>query len=201
MRSDSSYVRELSAPVLRRVLAIRLETPVPMLLRAAAVVVSMFLFGCRASTTGTLRASDIEVTEAQVTAVLVHLKVKRAQDPLVSVYGRHSDVDFSSSLLTLLRRRSETRPPLDAIFTFTDKEGLTFAVATHAVTTLVSAYGSRGVRAYQFWQKVGERNVKFTEGFLLTKRCCSSFGLSLLFLSSRSSCRRRVEGIKVNYIE
>jgi hypothetical protein len=33
-----------------------------------------------------------------------------------------------------------------------------------AVTLALATYGSRGVRAYQFWQKVGERNVRFTEG-------------------------------------
>jgi integrase len=129
----------LSAPMMRRVLAFGLETPVPMLLRAAALVVFMFLFGCRASTTVALRASDFEITDAQVTVVLVHRKGKRTQDPLVLVYGRHPDVDFLNSPLALLHRWSETRPLSDAFFALAEEEGLVAAVATHAVTALMSA--------------------------------------------------------------
>jgi hypothetical protein len=73
----------LPAPVLRPVLSLGLETPVLTIVRAAATVLVMFLFGCRAPTAVSLRESDIEVTDARVTAVLMHHKGKRAQEPLV----------------------------------------------------------------------------------------------------------------------
>jgi hypothetical protein len=71
----------LPAAVMRRILVLGLETPVPTLVRDAPFVLFMFLFGCRASTAVSVRGSDLEVTDARLTAVLVHRKGKRTQDP------------------------------------------------------------------------------------------------------------------------
>jgi integrase len=107
----------LSGQIMRRVVVqLGLATPVPTSVRAAAMVVFMFVFGCRASTAMGLRGSDIEVTEETVTAVLVHRKGKRTQDPLVLDYARNPTVAFAGSPLALLRRWADLRPTTDAFF-------------------------------------------------------------------------------------
>jgi site-specific recombinase XerD len=66
---------------MRRVLSLGLETHVPTLIRIAAMVMFMFLFGCQESTAVSLRDSDLTVTDERVTAVLVQRKGKRTQGP------------------------------------------------------------------------------------------------------------------------
>jgi integrase len=129
----------LPAPVLRRVLSLGLETPVPTMVRAAAMVLFMFLFGCRASTAVGLCDSDIEVTDARVAAVLLHRMGKRRQDPLVLSYDRNHAVEFALFPLALLRRWSVLRPARDTFFAVVEDEDLSALAATHAVTTLLSA--------------------------------------------------------------
>jgi hypothetical protein len=73
----------LPAAVMRCVLALGLETPVLTLVRGAALVMFVFLFGCRASTAVSLRGSDIDVTDGRVTAVLVHSVAPRILTRLV----------------------------------------------------------------------------------------------------------------------
>jgi site-specific recombinase XerC len=64
----------LPAALMRRMLTLDLATPVPTLVRDSAIVMFMFLFGCRTPTAVGLRDSDITVTDARVVAVLVHRK-------------------------------------------------------------------------------------------------------------------------------
>ena len=153
----------LGAAVMRRVLALGLSTPVPTLVRDAALVMCMFLFGCRASTVTGLRNSDVEVTDWQVTAVLIHRKGKRTQDPLVLTYDRNPAVDLPLSPLALLRRWSYMRPTTDVFFALAEEDGLSASAATYAVTALMSAlnfsapagctYSSHSARigAYNEW--------------------------------------------------
>jgi hypothetical protein len=129
----------LQAAVMRRVLMLGLSTPVPTLARAAAIVLFMFLFGCRASTAVGLRDTDVEITDVRVTAVLVHRKGKGTQNPLVLLYDRNPAVDIEISLLALLRRWSRMRPTNDAFFALAEEEDLASGVATYAVATLISA--------------------------------------------------------------
>jgi hypothetical protein len=106
----------LPAGLVRLILVLGLETPVPTLVRDAALVLFMFLFGCRASTAVGVRGSDLEVTDVRATAVLIHRKGKRTQDLLVLDYDRNPEVDFASSPLALLRRWSSMRPTSDEFF-------------------------------------------------------------------------------------
>jgi hypothetical protein len=129
----------LPALVLRRVLSLGLEAPVPTMVRAGARVLFMFLFGSRASTAVGLRDSDTEVTNAQVTAVLLLRKGKRAQDPLVFSYDRNTAVEFALSPLALLPRWSVLRPTSDTFFALVEDEDLSALAAMHAATTLLSA--------------------------------------------------------------
>jgi hypothetical protein len=99
----------------------------------------MFIFWCFASTAVGLRDSDIEVTDARVTAVLLHRNGKRTQNPLVLYYGRNPAVMFALSPLALLRRRSVLRPTSPTFFALEEDENLSVLATTHAVTTLLSA--------------------------------------------------------------
>jgi hypothetical protein len=142
-----------------------LETPVPTLVREAALVLFMFLFGCRASTAVGVRGSDREFTDVQATVVLVHRKGKRTQDPLVLDYDRNPEVYFASSPLALLRRWSSMRPTSDEFFALAEEEGLSATTATYAVASLMSSlppsvgaptsciYSSHSARigAYNVW--------------------------------------------------
>jgi integrase len=109
------------------------------LVRDAALVVFMFLFGCRASTAVTLRSSDVDVSADTVTVVLVNRKGKRTQDPLVLTYERNPAIEFSASPLAVLRRWSDMRPTSDEHFALAEEEALSPQVATHAVASLLSA--------------------------------------------------------------
>jgi integrase len=129
----------LSAAVMRRILVLGLQTPVPALVRDAALVMFMFLFGCRASTAVSVRGSDLDVTDARMTAVLVHRKGKRTQDPLVLDYDRNPAVGFASSPLALLRRWTSMRPTSDVFFALAEEEDLCATTATHAIAALMSA--------------------------------------------------------------
>jgi integrase len=71
----------LSAALMRRVLTWGLATPVPTLVRDAAMVMLIFLFGCRASAAVGLLDSDLIVTDTRVMAMLVHRKGKRTGHP------------------------------------------------------------------------------------------------------------------------
>jgi hypothetical protein len=129
----------LSAALIRRVLSLGLQTPVPTLVRDAAMALFMFLFrGCE-SAAGRLRDSDLIVTEERVTAVLVHGKGKRTQDPLVLHSDRSPAVAFANSLLALLYRWSRLRLTSDAVFTLAEEEDLFASTASHAVAALTSA--------------------------------------------------------------
>jgi hypothetical protein len=87
----------LPAAVMRQILVLGLATPVPTLVRDAVLILFLFLFGCRASTAVSMRRSDLEVTDARATAVLVHPKGKRTHDPLVLEYDRNPAVPFENS--------------------------------------------------------------------------------------------------------
>jgi hypothetical protein len=149
----------LPTPVLRRVLSLGIETPIPTMVRAAAMVLFMFLLRCRASTAVGL----IEVTDARVAAVLLHRKGKRRHDPLVLSYDRNPAVEFALSPLALLRRWFVLRPASDTFFALAEDKDLSALAATHAVTTLQSAlticapvgcvYSSHSARigAYNEW--------------------------------------------------
>jgi hypothetical protein len=50
----------LSSPVMRRVVQAGLDTPVPTFVRAAALVVLMFVFSCRTSSAIGLRGVDVD---------------------------------------------------------------------------------------------------------------------------------------------
>jgi integrase len=129
----------LSAAVMRQILVLGLATPVPTLVRNAALILFMFLFGCRASTAVSMRRSDLEVTEARATAVLVHRKGKRMQDHLVLEYDRNTAVSFENSPLALLRRWVSMRLTSDVFFALADEEDLSATEATYAVAALLSA--------------------------------------------------------------
>jgi integrase len=129
----------LPAAVMRQILVLGLETPVPTLVRDAALMLFLFLFGCRASTTVSMRRSDLEVNDARATAVLVHRKGKRTQDPLVLEYDRNPAVPFGNSPLALLRRWASMRPTSDAFFALAEEVDLSATAATYAVAALMSA--------------------------------------------------------------
>jgi integrase len=131
------------------------------------MVVFMFVFGCRASTAIRLRASDIEVSTERITAVLVHRKGKRTQDPLVLHYARSPTAVFEDSPLALLRRWALLRPAADAFFLLAEEAALAPVAASHAVNLLAGSvslfapagcsYSSHSVRigAYNEWMAMG----------------------------------------------
>jgi hypothetical protein len=129
----------LPAALMRCVLALGLDTPVPTLVRDAAMVMFLFLFRCRASTAVGLLDSDLTVTDARVMVVFVHRNGKRTGDPLVLYYDRSPEANFVSSPLALLDRWSRMRPTSDAFFTVAEEEDLSASTASHAVATLISA--------------------------------------------------------------
>jgi hypothetical protein len=96
----------LPANLMRRIVTLGLTTPVVTLIRDAAFVIFMFRFGCRASTAGGVRESDVTVTSERVTAVLVHRKGKRTQDPLVVRPESRSGLSCvpSGAVATMVRR-------------------------------------------------------------------------------------------------
>jgi hypothetical protein len=106
----------LPANLMRPIVTLGLTTPVVMLIRDEALVIIMFMFGCRASTAGGVRESDVSVTSERVTAVLVHRKGKRTQDPLVLSHYRNPAAAFPASFLALLQRWSAVRPTTDVYF-------------------------------------------------------------------------------------
>jgi integrase len=126
----------LPAAVMRHILVLGLEMPVPTLVRDAALILVMFLFGCRASTAVSMRRSDLEVTDARATAVLVYRKGKRPQDPLVLEYDRNPAVPFGNSPLALLRRWASMRPTSDAFVALAEEEDFSATAATYAVEAL-----------------------------------------------------------------
>jgi hypothetical protein len=134
----------LPAAVMRRILVLGLETPVPTLVRVAALVLFMFLVGCRASTAVSVPGSDHEVTDARMLAVLVHRKGKRTPDPLVLEYDRNRAVAFASSPLVLLRRWSSMSPTSDEFFALAEEEDLSATTATQAVAALMRALSPSG---------------------------------------------------------
>jgi hypothetical protein len=88
-----------------------------------------------------VRGSNLEVTDVRATAVLVHRKGKRTQDPLVLDYDSNPDVDFASLPLALLRRWSSMRPTSNEFFALAE-EDLSATTATYAVASLMSALPS-----------------------------------------------------------
>jgi hypothetical protein len=98
---DSSAVTRpirvgLPAAVIRQILVLGLATPGPTLMCDAALILFMSLFGCRESTALSMSRSDLEVTDARATTVLVNRKGMRTQDPLVLEYDRNSAVPFEN---------------------------------------------------------------------------------------------------------
>jgi hypothetical protein len=75
----------------------------------------------------------------RATAILVHRKGKRTQNPLVLDYDRNPEVDFASSPLVLLRRWSSKRPTSNEFFPLAEEEDLSATTATYAVASLMSA--------------------------------------------------------------
>jgi hypothetical protein len=128
---------------MRRILVLGLETPVPTLVSDAALVLFMFLFGCSASTAVSVRGCDLEVSDARLTAVLVHRKGMQTYDPMALDYDRNPAAVFASSPLALLRRWSSSPTP-DKFFAFAEEEDLSATTATHAVSALMSALSPSG---------------------------------------------------------
>jgi integrase len=130
---------DFRAVVKLRVLDLCLSTPVPTLMRDATLVIFMLLFACRTSAITGLRDSDVKATDWQATAVLIHRKGKRTQDPLVLPYDRNSAVDLPISSLALLSRWSCMRSTTDVFFALAEGDGLSASSTMYSVTALMSA--------------------------------------------------------------
>jgi site-specific recombinase XerC len=112
---DARLVRVgLPAASVRRVLRLGLSTGVPAVMRDCAMMVMLFLTGCRGSTAVRLGPSDIGLADEIVTVRLVHRKGKRTRNQLVLRYPMNTDGDAEGgSPYDLFRRWDAMRPASD----------------------------------------------------------------------------------------
>jgi hypothetical protein len=115
IKDDMRLVRVgLPATSVRCMLRLGISTAVPAVMRDCAMLVMLFLTGCRGSTVVRLGPSDIGLADGIVTARFVHRKGKRTNKPLLQSYPTNKDGDGKGgSLYELFRRWDAMRPTSD----------------------------------------------------------------------------------------
>jgi site-specific recombinase XerD len=134
---DARLVRVgLPAASVRRVLRLGISTAVPAVMRDCAMVVMLFLTGCRGSTAVRLGPSDIGLADEIVTVRLVHRKGKRTRNPLVLSYPMNTDGDAEGgSPYDLFRRWGAMRSTGDEYFALAEEEHLSTVTVAQALAS------------------------------------------------------------------
>jgi integrase len=188
----------LPAAAVRGVLRVGLASCDPLLIRACALVVLLFVTGCRGSTIVRLTPPDVGLWQGVVTTRLVYRKGKRARDPLVLTYPMPPpDAEASdpgASPYALLSRWALLRPTTPAFFAIARGEHLSTITVSRALDSALGAasvaapagcaYTAHSVRIGTFNELL---NLRFPSAWIMHHMGWDSAGMMRVYYDSRMS--------------
>jgi integrase len=191
---DARLVRVgLPAADVRRVLHLGLSTAAPAVVRDCALVIMLFLTGCRGSTAVRLGPSDVGLADGTVTVRLVHRKGKRTRNPLVLTYPQNTDGEAEGkSPYLLFHRWDAMRLTSDEYFALVEEEHLsTVTVAQALASALIAAgvtvpagctYSAHSIRIGTFNELL---NLQFPTPWIMHHMGWESEGMLRVYYDSR----------------